>query len=305
MDLASIRQAERELMQKRLTAQKKADIRIQQLYEEHPELKALEQNKRALICDFSMEKAQRASAIKETEDAISRYLVSHHLTLPQPEYSCKLCNDTGYLPQTGQRCSCFTRRLVELTMKSDCALNTQTFECFDPTVYPPIDGSDIAAEMTKIKNYCQAYADSFPNIKYPNLLLSGNTGTGKTFLLNCIAARLRERSFSVAFITAGRLFDILRKYALNQISDIDALLEAELLIIDDFGTEPLFNNITVEYMFLLVNERTRLKKPLCLSTNLTPDKIKERYTERIASRLLDRSTSAILHVPGKDIRTRK
>ena len=305
MDLASIRQAERELMQKRSDAQRKADIRTQRLYEENPELKALEQQKRALICDFSMEKSQKTAAIKEIDEAISRYLTSHQLTLPQPEYSCALCSDTGYLPHTNERCSCFTRRLVELAMKSDCTLNTQTFEYFDPAVYPPTDGRDISVEMIKIKNYCQAYADSFPQVKYPNLLLSGNTGTGKTFLLNCIASRLRERSFSIVFITAGRLFDILRKYALNQISDIDALLEAELLMIDDFGTEPLFNNITVEYMFLLINERTRLKKPLCLSTNLTPDKIKERYTERIASRLLDKSAFVILHVPGKDIRTGK
>ncbi len=305
MDIAAIRQVERELKQKHQSAQINADLRLEQLYAKNPKLQALEKKKRALICNFSIEKSKKESELNKLQIAIDRYLADHCLTIPQPEYSCKLCNDTGYLPQTNQRCSCFTRRLIELAMKNDCALNTQTFESFDAGIYPPVQGMDIGAEMTKIKDYCQAYAESFPKVKYSNLLLSGNTGTGKTFLLNCIASRLHERGFSTVFISAGRLFDILRKYALNQVNDIDALLETELLMIDDLGTEPLFNNITVEYMFLLINERTRLKKPLCISTNLTADKLKERYTERIASRLLDRSVSVILRVPGNDIRTRK
>lgn len=305
MDIASIRQAERELAQRRQNAQFQAEKRLRALYNANPDLKILEEKKRALICDFSLDRAKKATAIQALEKDIAQYLSGHHLTLPQPEYTCKICQDTGYIPNTNQRCACFTRRLIELAMEKDSVLHTQSFEDFNPAVYPPAEDIDIAAEMTRLKNHCQAYAEAFPNVKYPNLLLSGATGTGKTFLLSCMASRLRERGFSVVFLTAGRLFDLLRKYALNQIPDIDALIEAELLVIDDFGTEPLFNNITVEYMFLLINERTRLKKPLCLSTNLTPDAIKERYTERIASRLLDRSTSAILHVPGRDIRTRK
>jgi DNA replication protein DnaC len=108
----------------------------------------------------------------------------------------------------------------------------------------------------------------------------------------------------VLFITAGKLFDILRKYALNQINDIDILLNTEVLLIDDLGSEPMFNNITNEFLFLLINERTRNKMPLFISTNLLPTEIKNHYNERIASRLLDKSITNIISLPGSDLRLR-
>jgi len=93
--------------------------------------------------------------------------------------------------------------------------------------------------------------------------------------------------------------------AFNKIDNIDSLINVDLLIIDDMGTEPVFNNITIEYTFMLVNERTRKNKAICISTNLNPDELKSRYSERIASRLLDRSTTNIFLVRGNDLRLRK
>ena len=164
---------------------------------------------------------------------------------------------------------------------------------------------EIRPTIQKYKNYLEEYSLQFPNVKKINNYICGTTGTGKTFLLSCIYSNLKKKGVSVVYLTAGRLLDILRKYAFNQISDIDILLDTEMLIIDDLGTEPLLNNITIEYLFLLFNERTRNNKELCISSNFLPDKLKERYTKRITSRILDKSITAVISMPGNDLRMRQ
>ena len=81
-----------------------------------------------------------------------------------------------------------------------------------------------------------------------------------------------------------------------------ALIEVPLLLIDDLGTEPMMRNITVEYLFTLLNERAANRRHTVIATNLSPVELKERYGERVASRVLDRSACATLKFTGKDLR---
>ena len=76
----------------------------------------------------------------------------------------------------------------------------------------------------------------------------------------------------------------------------------ELLLIDDLGTEPMLENITVEYLFTLLNERRSGRLPTLIATNLTPRELQARYTERIFSRMVDRSDTELLHFIGQDVR---
>ena len=64
-------------------------------------------------------------------------------------------------------------------------------------------------------------------------------------------------------------------------------MNAEVLMIDDLGSEPLMQNVTVEQLFNLLNERQNKGLSTVISTNLEMSKFRERYTERIASRLRD------------------
>jgi len=75
-----------------------------------------------------------------------------------------------------------------------------------------------------------------------------------------------------------------------------------LLMIDDLGTEPMFNGITVEYLFTLLNERYVTRKHTVIATNLAPAKIQERYGERVASRILDASRCIKVEMRGNDLR---
>ncbi len=302
MDISIINKAENKLQQIRFNSELKFKSSLEALYKNNPELLKLEDKKRFIISDIKLSKAEKAKAVKSIDAEINTYLSKNNLVMPELEYSCPVCKDTGYIKNEGKniKCACFNKLIIEESMKNESFKNFPSFNEFDDSIFE----ASIKEEILNIKNYAQKYSALFPEVKKPNIVLCGNTGTGKTFLLSCIYTELKKKGIGVIYITAGKLFDILRKYAFNEIRDIDVLINADMLIIDDLGTEPVFNNITVEYMFLLFNERTRNSKPMCISTNLTPDEIKSRYTERIASRLFDKGTTNVLLMPGNDLRLR-
>ena len=79
-------------------------------------------------------------------------------------------------------------------------------------------------------------------------------------------------------------------------------MNTDVLFLDDLGTEPLLDNVTVSQFFNLFNERQNHQKACVISTNLSLKNLRERYTERIASRLLDRSRMMVVEMRGEDIR---
>ena len=83
---------------------------------------------------------------------------------------------------------------------------------------------------------------------------------------------------------------------------MERLYSVDLLLIDELGMEPMLNNVTIESLFAVINERLRRRKAILITTNLTPNDIKARYTERISSRLLDKSSSQVYRLTGVDLR---
>ena len=147
------------------------------------------------------------------------------------------------------------------------------------------------------------WANEYPDSPYRDLLLTGSTGLGKTFLLHAMADRLIERSRNVLIISAYRMIEMLRQNWFGNEEGAPELLDAEVLMIDDLGSEPLIQNVTVEQLFNLLNERQNRRLSTIISTNLTMDEIKSRYTERIASRLRARDSWKVITLEGKDIRS--
>ena len=219
---------------------------------------------------------------------------------------CPICRDTGYVGEAPARfCECFETRL-RLRQYEDgtmAGVDQQNFEKFDAAVAPEENGQ--RTQLLQLRRLCEAYADQFPDFQKRNLLLTGGGGLGKTFLLNCVFERVTARGFSAVRITAFRMFEAMRQQHVGNdpgFTGFSDLIEAPLLLIDDLGSEPMMRNITVEYLFTLLNERMANRRHTVVATNLTPVQLRERYGERVASRLLDTGEGITARFTGKDLR---
>ena len=219
----------------------------------------------------------------------------------EEHYRCPVCRDTGYVGDAPARfCACFERRLA---MGEQGRQGAQTFEAFNAAFVPEENGQ--RARLLEAKGLLEEFADRYPQARWRNIVLSGAGGLGKSFLLNCVYERVNSRGFAATRTTAYRMFDAMRRRHVGDAEDADgfaALLETPFLLVDDLGTEPMMRNITVEYLFLLVNERMEAGLSTMATTNLTPAQIQERYGERVCSRLFDRASALTIKLEGKDLR---
>ena len=226
----------------------------------------------------------------------------------QPVYTCAVCRDEGYVYDPSRRmCDCMRRELNRRLMEqSGLGAGTGTFETYDGSIFsdePDERGMSQRRIMEANRDICLRYADSFPDTEVRDLLLMGKSGLGKTFLMQCVARRVAERGHLPTSVSAYRFFETARQaYLDNDGAKLAPLMEAELLLIDDLGTEPLMNNVTVTQLFNLLNERQMSGRHTILSTNLSMNELLERYTERVTSRLLDKGVCLRVGFVGGDVR---
>lgn len=231
----------------------------------------------------------------------------------EPIYSCSLCHDTGYIGQ--QKCSCFTKKAIDLVYRDSNLKNIIASENFDTFSFKwydkknPIPGLGLTPynNMQNIVSICHTFIDNF-DTQYDNLLLFGDTGVGKTFLTNCIAKELLDTSHSVIYLTAIELFQKFEQQDFNKPDtsaasfDSNYILDCDLLIIDDLGTE-FGNSYTHSKLFYCINERILRRRSVIISTNLSLSDIRNTYSERIFSRLT--SAYKMLKLVCADIRLMK
>jgi DNA replication protein DnaC len=229
----------------------------------------------------------------------------------EPVFDCKLCQDRGETGEPPRRwCSCFQRRLVRLLCSDEgmAALQIENFESFDPARIPehPLPGKQGTqrAHTVVLRDICEQYANSFPNNEPRNLLFSGTSGLGKSFLMNCVAHRVLERGFSVARITAPKLIARMRRYHYSGEGAewVEQWTGARLLLLDDLGSEPMIENVTIVYLLSLLNDRQLARRHTVISTNFSPAELVQAYTERLGSRLLDTGATRMLRFEGRDLR---
>ena len=231
----------------------------------------------------------------------------------EPVYRCKKCRDTGYVGEpVRDMCDClrtaFYARLYQRVGLGEKA--EQTFERFDLSVFPdkPVEGKPFTQrqEMDMIRLQCREWADRYPAADTSDMLLMGQSGLGKTYLMHAMAKRLLDRGLNVLMMSAYRFLDVARKaYFSGQSNELDGLMASDVLLLDDLGSEPLMENITIVQLFNLINERQVNGRGTVISTNLTVKELRERYTERIASRLLDPRQCTLVQFSGDDVRRRR
>lgn len=312
--------------EKQLANKHELNLRVKNAYLKIPELKEIDdsiisdamKSAKLLLAnndnDESIELLKKA-AISATQDRKS--LLKLH-GFPEDylelQYQCNECMDTGYI--ASDKCHCFKQSIVNLLYSQSnirSAIEKENFSNFSFDYYPDnyIDesvGLTPRHNMEKVVEQTKSFIRNF-GTNFNNLLIYGNTGVGKTFLTNCIAKELLDSSFTVIYLTAFQLFDILEKNKFKRDDESEEIqnqfnyiLDCDLLIIDDLGTE-LTNSFINTQLYLCINERYLREKSTIISTNLSLDNINVKYSERIFSRII--SNYSLLKLIGDDIRLQK
>ncbi len=217
-----------------------------------------------------------------------------------PNYSCKLCEDTGFVD--GKKCQCLKTETQKLLIKNSGITSAivHNFSQSDPKI---LENNEM---LQKAHNLAKKYVEKFPNIKTKNLVFMGEVGTGKTFLLECIAQELLQKEFYVVYVTAFNLSNTMLKALtvspFESETILSPLLECDLLIIDDLGTEPMMRNLSASNLFTILNEREINGLPTLISTNLSFDAIENRYGNRLFSRIFNKRTTKVVNFVGNDLR---
>lgn len=302
--------------------QMEQERRKEEIYTTIPEVRKIDEK----IVHISVEKGRQMllhpagneiSSLKEEIYALSmekiNLLAIHQYPTDylDPIYCCPLCKDTGYIGT--EKCRCFQQQIINILYAQSNLqelIRRENFHTFrldyygetssDPRQLSPRDN------MINIVAKSHQFIDAFDRIPGANLLISGNTGVGKTFLTNCIAAELLHRGKSVIYLTAHQFFERLADYTFRREQEnadtLSFLLECDLLIIDDLGTE-LNNGFINSQLFLCINERILHKKSTIISTNLSLKQLSRTYTERISSRIIE--SYEHFQIYGEDIRIKK
>ena len=254
--------------------------RKKELYLSNPKLQEIDEKLSSLSINTAKSILQNNSAeslstlkenISKLKQEKAKLLKSLGLSLEylEPFYNCKLCKDTGYILNNGKTsmCSCLKQKIynIEYNQKNENIIKNQNFDNFNVNLFSnEINEKKYNSKIspreniTDIKNAAINFINNFDDENTKNLIFSGGTGLGKTFLSNCIINSLLENGKTVMYQTAPVMLD-------NLISDLFAkpdkqvgisssLLFVDLLVIDDLGTETL-NSMKFTELYKIINTR--------------------------------------------------
>ena len=294
-------QVMREYEQQQLENRYEQQRRVMEVYERVPQIRALDE-------EIRTQGAKSARmALKGDENAGERFrenladlreqkqvllaAAGYPPDYMDMQYRCPVCKDTGY--EGGKRCRCFEQARTRILYAQSNIQQILEQENFQTLSYKWYDGEQKLKRlgMTELDymkilvGKCKEFAAGFPQ-NGRNLLFTGSTGVGKTFLTNCIAKELIDRYLSVIYLTSQDLFELLSRYKFGR----------------DFQEE-VNNTFVSSQLFYCINERILRQKGTIISTNLSVGALQDMYSDRVTSRIM--SNYAVIPLYGGDIRMKK
>ncbi len=248
--------------------------------------------------DYSSLKAKYDNSVKAVaERAYALGFTDKDLKI---NHYCDRCKDQGMVD--GKDCVCVKQLVFDMLSRNCVGRTTEidSFEKVDTSFYP----EEYKSVMEKRLAWLKKWGESFPTPQYNYVVLSGKVGTGKSFSMSVLANVLMSEGLAVLMLNSMQLNRLFLQYHLAPIAtkeDIFApLLDCDLLIIDDLGTESLTNNVTINYLYELIAMRDNM--PIAVTTNLGSEQILARYGQRIYSRLFHRGKCMAISFDGIDLR---
>ena len=188
----------KEYEQKKLNAELDLEKRKSSLYKQVPRLEKIEDdlNNYAIMTaknilnnfDYSISELQKKINILKKEKSE----ILNELNLPsdylQPNYSCKICNDTGYIKEDNYKtkmCNCLKQKLLDYSFNKSNMYNLdkENFNNFNENIFSDeVDLSKYKLNISprkniiNIRNKCIEFVENFNNLNQKNLLFTGGTG---------------------------------------------------------------------------------------------------------------------------------
>ncbi len=315
---------EKEYEQKQASSLYEKEQNIQKSYELDPKIKDIDDKIRELgIKSFrlSLEKDNKTEVDKILKELDSlkkkkEQLIKSLNICVEPKYECNICHDEGYITKNNvtTMCSCMKQKLIDMRYNqfNTFNLSNEKFENFNYDLFsdrpaPEKYGTKTSPRdnMKKIVSLSKKFIKNYDKDETNNLLFTGSTGVGKTFLSGCIANEFLKEGRTVIYQTAPLLLDIIfeNKYGSKSLRArelYESLYSVDLLIIDDLGTEN-YSNAKYTELFSLINARLlNPKTKTIISSNLDLEKLNKAYDDRLFSRFVGKYD--ICKFYGDDIR---
>lgn len=292
--------------------------RIDEVYEKIPSMASLEENIKELgfkIINLALSGTNTEdleNKLKNLRELKEKLLLENGFTKDYMElkYHHDLCKDTGFVGT--KMCSCRKQIIIDENYSLSNIKNLiskENFSNFNETLFADNPYKDYPVtprdNIRSVKNNLMNYINNFSN-ESTNIYIFGDVGRGKTFLLNSVAKELLDRNYSVLYMTSSSLFKFLNDYnwafeeqRYKHQERYDFILECDLLIIDDLGSEAPSKNDPAN-LFDVVNTRMISQKPILFSTNFDESMLSDTYGPRIFSRIV--GNSEVYEIFGEDLR---
>ena len=303
---------------KYIKARQAADERRFELYSVIPEVKDIDavlsgtgREIMAIISSGKDKTEEKVAKLKERNSALIEKRGALLKAAGYPEdysdirYECDKCLDSGFVDH--KMCECMKKQLVLAGYESSglgALIRTQSFDNFSLDYYK--GGGANYDNMELFVGALRKFAEDFSADTYRNYLLIGGTGLGKTHISTAVARKVIDRGFDVLYVTAVSMLSDFEKKRFDrgegEAADTERYYSADLLIIDDLGTE-VVNQFTLSCLYDIINARINTRKCTFINTNLSRRDIEAKYNERITSRLFGEYYPILFS--GTDIRRQK
>ena len=271
--------------------------KLNEAYLKEPKIKEIEESLSRIGAELALTAlsgdSKKLTSLKEQSQDLSRQkeVLLEKSGVKKIEYECDICHDTGYV--SGKICDCVKREAAYILineLSKEMPLGNSKFDNFDLKYYSDRtdkNGENPRRRMTSILKLCKEYVINFSPDSSKSLLFLGAAGLGKTHLTLAIVSGVIEKGYLPIYGSAENLFSKIEaeKFSGEGRGSYDAMLNCDLLVIDDLGAE-MATAFTKSVLYNLVNTRILTRKPTIINTNLSMKEIETKYTARISSRFI-------------------
>ena len=303
----------KEFKDKKLKTEYDADVNLRYALS-NPEFKQSYNKVRSLQLDYAKAQYQNKDTKeikkqilneKENLNKIVKKLNIDTTTL-KPQYSCKKCEDLGLI--NGKYCDCFKAELSKRLLLN-CGLDYNNLPDFDKMSLDIVKNTQQETDYINTCKIFKSYVHKLKETDKKLLFLTGGVGVGKTYILKATTHEAIKNNYYALYTTSFDLNKAFLAYHCAKLEEknniLNKYLECDLLLIDDLGTENMLKNVTIEYLYLIINQRLESGKNTILTSNLDLEQLKELYDERISSRISNQQTCVTAFLYGDDLRKQK